>query len=134
MTCYNRFKNNGFGFGGFLALRLQLAVNGDVCVLVETSIAFHAVFGLGAAFDDRKIMAKEPHAPSEGFQGMVMLDGVRLFLGFFDQLAVGYASRRPVFRKMVGVEFEEPQTEARRADDDAFFVVLAFFPCVHGAP
>ena len=134
MTCYNRFKNNRFGFGGFLALGLQLAVDGDVCVLVETSIAFHAVFGLGAAFDDRKIMAKEPHAPSERLQGMVVLDGVSLFLGFFDQLAVGYTGFGPVGREMVGVEFEETQTEARRADDYAFFVVLAFFPCVHGAP
>ena len=134
MTCYNRFKNNRFGFGGFLALGLQLAVDGDVGVLVETSIAFHAVFGLRAAFDDRKIMVEEPHAPCECLQGMVMLDGVSLFLGFFDQLAVGYAGFGPAGREMVGVEFEEPQTEARGADDDAFFVVLAFFTCVHGAP
>ena len=84
MTCYNRFKNNRFGFGGFLALGLQLAVDGDVSILIETRIALHAFFGLRAAFDDRKIMVKEPHAPSEGFQGMVVLDGVCLFLGFFD--------------------------------------------------
>ena len=134
MTCYNRFKNNRFGFGGFLALGLQLAVDGDVCVLVETSIAFHAIFGLCAAFDDRKIMVEEPHAPSERLQGMVMLDGVRLFLGFFDQLAVGYTGFGPVGREVVGVEFEETQTEARRADDDALFVVLAFLSRVHGTP
>ena len=134
MTCYNRFKNNRFGFGGFLALGLQLAVDGDVCVLVETSIAFHAFFGLGTTFDDRKIMVEEAHAPSEGFQGMVVLDGVSLFLGFFDQLAVGYAGFGPVGRKMVCVEFEETQTEARGADDYAFFVVQAFLPCVHGTP
>ena len=134
MTCYNRFKNNRFGFGGFLALGLQLAVDGDVGILIETRIAFHAFFGLRAAFDDRKIMAKEPHTPSEGFQGMVVLDSVSLFLGFFDQLAVGDTGFGPVGRKMVRVEFEEPVTEARRADDDAFFVVLTFLPRVHGAP
>ena len=134
MTCYNRFKNNRFGFGGFLALGLQLAVDGDVCVLVETGIALHACFGLGTTFDDRKIMVEEPHAPSERLQGMVVLDGVSLFLGFFDQLAVGYTGFGPMGREMVGVEFEEPQTEARRADDYALFVVLAFLPCVHGAP
>ena len=134
MTCYNRFKNNRFWFGGFLALGLQLAVDGDVGILVETGIALHAFFGLRAAFDDRKIMVKEPHAPSESLQGMVVLDGVRLFLGFFDQFAVGYTGFGPAGREMVGVEFEEPQTEARRADYDALFVVLAFFSCVHGAP
>ena len=134
MTCYNRFKNNRFGFGGFLALGLELAVDGDVSILVETGIAFHACFGLCAAFDDRKIMAEEAHAPSERLQRMVVLDGVRLFLGFFDQLAVGYTGFGPAGREVVCIEFEEPQTEARRADDDALFVVLAFFPCVHGAP
>ena len=128
------FERDGFRFLCFLALGLQLAVDRDVCVLVETSIAFHAVFGLGTAFDDRKIMVEEPHAPSERLQRMVVLDGVSLFLGFFDQLAVGYAGFGPAGREMVGVEFEEPQTEARRADDDAFFVVPAFFSCVHGAP
>jgi len=91
MTCYNRFKNNRFGFCGFLALGLQLAVDGDVCVLVETGIALHAVFGLGTAFDDRKIMAKEPHTPSKRLQRMVVLDGVCQTLRFFDQLAVGNA-------------------------------------------
>ena len=134
MTCYNRFKNNRFGFGGFLVLGLELTVDGDVGILVETGIALHAFFGLCAAFDDRKIMVEEPHAPCKSLQGMVVLDGVRLFLGFFDQFAVGDTGFGPAGREMVGVEFEETQTEARRADDDALFVVLAFFPSVHGAP
>ena len=134
MTCYNRFKNNRFGFGGFLALGLQLAVDRDVGILVKTGIAFHAIFGLRAAFDDRKIMVEEPHAPCERLQGMVVLDGVRQTLRLFDQLAVGYAGFGPVGRKMVCVEFEETQTEARGADDYAFFVVQAFLPCVHGTP
>ena len=130
----NRLKRDGFRLGGFLAFRLELAVDGDVCILVKTGIALHAVFGLCAAFDDCKIMVEEPHAPSERLQRMIVLDGVRLFLGFFDQLAVGDTGFGPMGRKMVGVEFEETQTEARRADYDAFFVVLAFLPRVHGAP
>ena len=134
MTCYNRFKNNRFGFGGFLALRLELAVDGDVCVLVETGIALHAFFGLCAAFDDRKIMVEEAHAPSKRLQGMVMLDGMRQTLGFFDQFAVCHAGFGPVSREVVRVEFEESVTEARGADDDAFLVVPAFFACVHGTP
>ena len=89
MTCYNRFKNNRFGFGGFLALGLELAVDGDVCILVETGIALHAFFGLCAAFDDRKIMVEEAYAPCERLQGMVVLDGMRQTLGFFDEFAVG---------------------------------------------
>ena len=89
MTCYNRFKNNRFWFGGFLALGLQLAVDGDVCVLVETGIALHALFGLCATFDDCEIMVKEPHAPSKRLQRMVVLDGVSQTLRLFDQLAVG---------------------------------------------
>lgn len=134
MTCYNRFKNNRFGFGGFLALRLELAVDGDVRILVETGIAFHAVFGLRAAFDDRKIMVEEAHAPCKRLQGMVVLDGVSQTLRLFDQLAVGYTGFGPVGREMVRIEFEESFAEARRAYDDAFFVVPAFFPCVHRAP
>ena len=130
----DRFKRDGFRLLCFLALRLELAVDGDVCILVETGIGFHAFFGLRAAFDDCEIMVEEAHAPSEGFQGMVVLDGVRLFLGFFDQLAVGDTGFRPAGRKVVCVEFEETQTEARRADDYALFVVLAFFSRVHGAP
>ena len=128
------FKRDGFRFGGFLALRLELAVDGDVCILVKTGIAFHAFFGLCAAFDDRKIMVEEAYAPSKRFQRMVVLDGVSLFLGFFDQLAVGDTGFGPVGREVVCIEFEEPQTEARRADYYAFFVVLAFLPRVHGAP
>ena len=128
------FEGDGFLFGGFLALGLQLTVDRDVGILVETSIALHACFGLGAAFDDCKIMVEEAHAPSERLQRMVVLDGVRLFLGFFDQLAVGDTGFRPAGRKVVCVEFEETQTEARRADDYALFVVPAFFSCVHGAP
>ena len=130
----DRFEGDGFRFLCFLALRLELAVDGDVCILVKTGIAFHAFFRLCAAFDDRKIMVEEPHAPCKSLQGMVVLDGVRLFLGFFDQFAVGDTGFGPAGREMVGVEFEETQTEARRADDDALFVVLAFFPSVHGAP
>ena len=134
MTRYNRFKNNRFGFGGFLALRLELAVDGDVGILVETGIALHAFFGLRAAFDDRKIMVEEAHAPSESFQGMVMLDGVRQTLGFFDEFAVCHAGFGPMGREVVRIEFKESVTEARGADDDAFLVVPTFFTCVHGAP
>ena len=58
---------------GFVAGRLELAVDGDVGVLVETGVGFEAGFGRSAAFDDREIMVKEAESPFEGFAGMSML-------------------------------------------------------------
>ena len=58
---------------GFVAVGLELAVDGDVGVLVETGVGFEARFGCSAAFDDRKIMVKEADSPFEGFASMSML-------------------------------------------------------------
>jgi hypothetical protein len=58
---------------GFIAGDLELAVDGDVGVLVETGVGFEARFGCSAAFDDRKIMVKEADSPFEGFGCMGML-------------------------------------------------------------
>ena len=79
-----RLKRDGFRFLRFLALRLELAVDSDVGILVETGVGFHARFGLGTAFKDPEIMVKEPHTPFEGFYGMVFLQGMRLPLRLFD--------------------------------------------------
>ncbi len=81
-----RLKGNGFRFLRFLPLRLQLAVDRDIGILVETRVRFHARFRLGAAFEDRIVVFEEPHAPFEGFYGMVMFECVRLTLRLFDQL------------------------------------------------
>ncbi len=97
------FKGNGFRFLRFLALRLELAVDRDVGILVETRVRFHAFFRLGAAFEDPEIMVEEPHTPFEGFYGMVMFECMRLPLRLFDQFAVRDTSRRPVFREMVRI-------------------------------
>ena len=98
-----RLKGNGFRCLRFLPLRLELAVDGDVGILVETGVRFHARFGLGTAFEDPEIMVEEPHAPFKGFDRMVFLQSVRLTLRLFDELAVGDTSRRPVFREMVRI-------------------------------
>ena len=95
----DRFKRDGFRLLCFLALGLELAVDRDVGILVETGIAFHAFFGLRAAFDDCEIMVEEPHAPCKSLQGMVVLDGVSQTLCLFDQLAVGYTGFGPIFWK-----------------------------------
>ena len=57
-----------------------------------------------------------------------------LALGFFDEFAVGNAGCGPVFREMVGIEFEESGTETRGAYDDTFFAGLSFFDHIHGTP
>ena len=130
----NRLKNYRFRLLGFLALGLQLAVDSDVGILVETGVGFHARFRLCAAFENPVIVFEKAHAPFEGFEGMVVFEGVSLSLRLFDEFAVCYAGFGPMGRKMVGVEFEEPRTEAGGADDDAFFAGASFFPRVHRTP
>ena len=61
------------GMEGFVAGSLELAVDVDVGVLVETGIAFHTGFGRSAAFDDGEIMVKEAESTFKGFAGMSML-------------------------------------------------------------
>ena len=123
----------GVGEGG-LAFGLELAVDGYVGILVETGVWLEAGFGLGTAFEDRIIMVQETRAPLECSKGVVMLECMSLALGFFDEFTVGYAGCGPVFREMVGIEFEESGAETRGAYDDAFFAGLAFFDHIHGAP
>ena len=129
-----RLKRDRFRFLRFLALRLELAVDGDVGILVETRVRFHAFFGFRTAFEDGIIMSEEPHAPFEGFYGMVMLKCMCLTLRFLDQFAVGDTGRRPVFREMIGVELEQSVVLRSMADDDMFAVTAAFFDRVHRAP
>ena len=124
---------SGFFLGG-LEFGLELAVDGYVGILVETGVGFEAGFGLGTAFEDRIIMVQETRAPFECGKGVVMLECMSLALGFFDEFAVGYAGCGPVFREMVGIEFEESGAETRGSYDDAFFAGLAFFDHIHGTP
>ena len=58
---------------GFVAGSLELAVDGDVGILIETGITLHAGFGSSAAFDNREIMVKEAESPFKGLAGMSML-------------------------------------------------------------
>ena len=97
---------SGFFLGG-LEFGLELAVDGHVGILIETGVGFEAGFGLGTAFEDRIIMVQETRAPLECSKGVVMLECMSLALGFFDEFAVGNTSCGPVFREMVGIEFEE---------------------------
>ncbi len=122
------------GMKGFIAGSLELAVDGDVGVLIETGIAFEAGFGRSAAFDDREIMVKEAESPFEGFAGMSMLQGVGLALGLLDEFAIRYAGCRPGLREMVGIELEKALGVGHSTDNDVLFVTATFFDGVHRAP
>ena len=121
----NGFEGDLFGLllGGF-----ELAVDGDVGVLVEAGVAFHARFGLGAAFEDRIIVVEETDAPFEGCEGVIMLECVRSALRLFDEVAVRHTGSRPSLWKMVGIELEKSASMTRNtAYDDVFVVVACFF-------
>ena len=45
---------------------LEFAVDGNVSVLIETGVAFHARFGCGSSSDYTEIMSKEPQTPFKG--------------------------------------------------------------------
>ena len=119
---------------GFVAGSLELAIDGNVGVLVETRIAFHAGFGSSAAFDNGKIMVKEADSPFEGFGSMGMLQGMGLALGLLDKFAICYASCRPGLWEMEGIKLEKALCIRHSADNDVLFVAATFFDGVHRAP
>ena len=119
---------------GFVAGGLELAIDGDVGVLVETGVGFEAGFGSSAAFDDREIMVKEAESPFEGFAGMSMLQSVGLALGLLDEFTIRYAGCRPGLREMVGIELEKALGIRHSADNDVLFVTATCFDGVHCAP
>ena len=90
----------GFGFPG---LGLEVTVDRDVGILIETGIGLESGFGGGMTFADIEVMVEETEFPFEGFGGIGVLEGVGLALGFFDEITVGYAGSRPCLREMVGV-------------------------------
>ena len=111
----------------------ELAVDGDVGILVEAGIRPHARFGLGAASEDRVIMVEETDAPFEGIEGVIMLECVRSALCFFDEVAVRYTGSRPSLWETVRVELENmPSVTRDTTNDDVFFVMEPFLDGVHG--
>ena len=110
-----------------MCLRLELAVDADVGILIEIAIGFESGSGLGVAFDDVEVMMEETEPPFECFGGMSVFESVGLALGFFDKFAVGHAGCGPFFREMEGIELEEAFMETRVARDDTFLVLTAEF-------
>jgi len=112
----------GLGFGG-----LEFAVDGDEDVLIEARIGFHARFRLLAAFEDVEVVREEADSPFECGDGVVMLQGVRLALGLFDEVSVSDTGSRPGLREMVGVDLEEAASQGGAAGNDVFLVTATFF-------
>ena len=112
-------------------LRLELAVYADVGILVESGIAFEARFRLGTASEDPEIVLEEADLPLNGGVGMVMFECVGLALSFFDELTVGNTGSRPGLRKMVSIDLVNGSVSMPSADNDMFFVFLAFFEGIY---
>ena len=115
-------------------LGLELAVDGNVGILVEMGIGLEAGFGLGSAFDHGEIMVEEPNAPFEGFGRMSVLKSMGLALGLLDEFTIRYAGSRPSLGEMVGIELEKAFGVRHSADHDVFFVTAAFFDHIHCSP
>ena len=112
--------------GGF-----EVAVDGDVDVLIEAGIRLETGFRFGASFDYMEIMMEETESPFDAFRRVVMFEGVSEFLGGFDEFAVSYAGCRPSLGEMVGIELVETTKTRHTADDDVLAVLLALLVGIH---
>ena len=131
---YRLERDRLVGVESFVAGSLELAVDGDVGVLVETGVGFEAGFGRSTTFDNREIMVKEAESPFEGFAGMSMLQSVGLALCLLDEFTICYAGCRPGLREMVGIELEKALGIRHSADNDVLFVAATCFDGIHRAP
>jgi hypothetical protein len=117
--------------GGLLGGGFEVAVDGDVDVLIETGIGFETGFRFGTSFDDVEIMMKKTESPFDAFRRVVVFEGVSEFLGGFDEFAVRYAGCRPSLGEMVGIELVQATKTRHTADDDVFAVFLTLLVGVH---
>ena len=119
------------GFCGFLSGGFEVAVDGDVNVLIETGIRLETGFRFGTTFDYMEIMVEETKTPFDAFRRVVVFEGVSEFLGGFDEFAVSYAGYRPSLGEMVGIELVQAAKTRHTADDDVFAVFLTLLVGVH---
>ena len=82
---------NGSGFCGLLGGGFEVAVDGDVDVLIETGIGLETEFRFGTAFDYMEIMMEETESPFDAFRRVVVFESVSEFLGGFDEFAICHA-------------------------------------------
>ena len=119
------------GEGGILGGGFEVAVDGDVNVLIETGIGLETGFRLGTTFDYMEIMMEETESPFNAFRGVVVFEGVSEFLGGFDEFAVSDAGSRPSLGEMVGIELVKTTKTRHTTDDDVLAVFLTLLVGVH---
>ena len=103
-TLFDGLERHFFGsLSGLVFSGVELAKDSDVGVLIEAGIRLHARFRFGITFDNGEIMMPEAKSPFEGFTGIGMFEVVRHSLSQFDDIAVGFAGFRIMFREMVGI-------------------------------
>ena len=112
--------------GGF-----EVAVDGDVNVLIETGIRLETGFRFGTTFDDVEIMMEETKSPFDAFRRVVVFEGVSEFLSGFDEFAVSYTGCRPRLGEMVRIELMETTKTRHTADDDVLAVFLTLLVGIH---
>ena len=112
---------------------LEVAVDGDVGILIEAGIGFEAGFGLLVVFEDTEIVLEEADPPFKGFAGGSMFEGMSTALGQFDDLTVGYAGLGPGLGEMVGIELKHAGTLGTLAHNNVFAAFLTDFEFIHGA-
>ena len=113
--------------------RFEVAVDGDVGILIEAGIGFEARFGLLVVFDDTEIVLEEADTPFKGFAGGSMFEGMSASLGQFDDLTVGYAGLGPGLGEVVGIELKHAGTLGTLAHNNVFAAFLTDFEVIHGA-
>ncbi len=119
--------NLGGGGLGDLGGGAEGLIDGDIDEGIEMGISLLAGNGVEEVLDMTNL-------PLESGIRMVLFDGVSKALSRFDELAVGLAGLRPLFRETVCVEFVKARIMAGRTDHYALFALLAFFDGVYGSP
>ena len=118
-------------FLGALGDLLEMTVDANVGILIETGVPFYTRFGLLPTFENTEVMDQETELPFVSFGRVVMLEGMRLTLGKFDEFTVCYAGSRPMRREMVSIEFVQAYTKTGGTDNDAFTALPAYFNGIH---
>ena len=80
-------------FLGALGDLLEMAVDANVGILIETGVPFYTRFGLFSAFENTEVMDQETKFPFVSLGRVVMLEGMGLALGEFDEFTIRYAGR-----------------------------------------
>jgi len=113
---------------------LEVAIDADIDVLIETGIRFEAGFGGLVGFENTEIMLKEADSPFKGFASVGMFQSMGTTLGEFDVFAVRYAGLGPGLGEVVGIELEHAGTMGTTTDNNMFAAFAALFEIIHSAP